>query len=84
MKVYGGINIQIHIFLTLVLAAGEWLASRPGHFTHRERAPGAHWIGRLGGPQSWSGRHGEEKILYPAGTNSNPSVIQPITGRYPN
>jgi hypothetical protein len=24
---------------------GEWLASRPGRFTPRERAPGTHWIG---------------------------------------
>jgi hypothetical protein len=27
------------------LAGGEWSASRPGRFTHRERAPGTHWIG---------------------------------------
>jgi len=31
--------------LTSALDGGEWSASRPGHFTPRERAPGAHWIG---------------------------------------
>jgi hypothetical protein len=30
---------------TSALDGGEWLASRPGRFTARERAPGTHWIG---------------------------------------
>jgi hypothetical protein len=34
----------MHIFLTSALAGGEWLASRPGHFTPGERAPCTHWI----------------------------------------
>jgi hypothetical protein len=38
---------------------------------------------RLGGPQSQSGRCGEEKILHPTGTQtSNSRVIQPIASRY--
>jgi hypothetical protein len=45
MKVYGWVDVQIHIFLTLALAGGEWSASRHGHFTPRERASGTHWIG---------------------------------------
>jgi hypothetical protein len=45
MKEYGGVDVQIHIFLTLVLAAGEWSVSRPGRFTPGEGAPGTHWIG---------------------------------------
>jgi hypothetical protein len=40
MKTYGGMDVQIHIFLTSPLAGGEWSASRPGRF-----APGTHWIG---------------------------------------
>jgi hypothetical protein len=31
--------------LTSALEGGEWLASRPGRFTPRERAPCTHWIG---------------------------------------
>jgi hypothetical protein len=38
---------------------------------------------RLGGPQSRSGRRGEEKILEPTGTrNSDPSVVQPVVSHY--
>jgi hypothetical protein len=38
---------------------------------------------RLGGPQSRSGRHGEEKILTPTGTrNSEPSVLRFLASRY--
>jgi hypothetical protein len=42
----------------------EWSASRPGHLTPRE----SHWYPlykRLGGPQCWSGRGGEEKNSQP-------------------
>jgi hypothetical protein len=30
MKMYGGLDVYIHIFLTSALAGGEWSASRPG------------------------------------------------------
>jgi hypothetical protein len=33
MKAYGGVDVQIHVFLTSALTGGEWSASRPGHFT---------------------------------------------------
>jgi hypothetical protein len=41
----------MHVFLTSALAGGEWLASRPGRFTHGERAPGTHLIGGRVGPR---------------------------------
>jgi predicted oxidoreductase len=44
MKAYGGMDVYIHIFLTLELAGGEWSASRRGRFTPGERAPRTHWI----------------------------------------
>jgi hypothetical protein len=37
---------------------------------------------RLGGPQSRSGRRGEEKILDYRDSNSDPSVVQRVTSRY--
>jgi hypothetical protein len=40
MRTYGGVDLYIHVFLTSVLAAGEWSASRPGRFT-----PGTHLVG---------------------------------------
>jgi hypothetical protein len=52
MKVYGGMDVQIHIFFTLVAAGGEWSASRPCRFTPGERAPDAHWIGGWVAPRA--------------------------------
>jgi hypothetical protein len=45
MKAYGGVDVQIHIFLTSVLAGGEWSASRTGRLTPGETAPGTDWLG---------------------------------------
>jgi hypothetical protein len=45
MKVYGGVDVQIQIFLSSPLAGGEWSVLRPGCFTPGERTPGTHWIG---------------------------------------
>jgi hypothetical protein len=43
MKAYGGVDVQIHVFLTSAPVEGEWSASRPCRFTTTERAPGSHW-----------------------------------------
>jgi len=48
---YGGVDIQLHTFLTLALDGGEWSASHPSHFTPWIKTP---LYRRLGGPQSWS------------------------------
>jgi hypothetical protein len=83
MKACGEVDIQTHILLTSALVGGEWSASRLDRFTPRERASGAHWIRRLGGPQSQSGRRGEQKILAPTGdSNSDPSAVQPVANHY--
>jgi hypothetical protein len=47
MKVYRGVDVETHIFLTSALAGGEWSASRPGHFT-----PGIHLIGGCVDPRA--------------------------------
>jgi hypothetical protein len=44
MKAYGGADVQSHIFLTSVLAGGEWSASRPGRFSPGETGTGTHCI----------------------------------------
>jgi hypothetical protein len=59
MKAYGGVDVQIHIFLTSALAGGEWSASRPVRFTPGERASGIHWIG--GWVDLRAGLEGKEK-----------------------
>jgi hypothetical protein len=48
MKAYGGVEVYIHVFLTLALDGGEWSASRPGHFT-----PSTHSIGDWVDPRGW-------------------------------
>jgi hypothetical protein len=52
MKAYWGVEVQLHLFFGLGTNGGEWLASRPGRFTPKERAPGAHWIGDWVGPRA--------------------------------
>jgi hypothetical protein len=42
MKVYGGLDVKIHIFLTLALIGCEWSASRLSHFIRGERPPATH------------------------------------------
>jgi hypothetical protein len=53
MKAYGGMDIQVHIFLTSALVGGEWSASRSCDFTLGETAPGNHRIEGSMGP--WAG-----------------------------
>ena len=62
MKMYEGLKVLLHAFLTLALAGGEWSASCPGHFTPREGAQCPFCKG-LDGFQIRSGHRGEVKIL---------------------
>jgi hypothetical protein len=58
MEAYWELRYSSTHSLISALDGGEWLASRPGRFTPKERAPGTHWIG------DWVGRSGhgvEEK-----------------------
>jgi hypothetical protein len=50
MKVYGGVDVQTRVFLTLALIGGEWLASHPCCLASGERVPSTHWIGGWVGP----------------------------------
>jgi hypothetical protein len=77
MKAYGGVKIEIHIFLTLALAGGEWSALRPGRFTPGERAPGTHWIG--GWVDTRVGLHDAEKRKFFPLLGLE---LQPVVSRY--
>jgi hypothetical protein len=52
MKAYGGVDVQIYVFLTSALVGGEWSASRPGRYTLGEKAPSTRWIGGGVGPRT--------------------------------
>jgi hypothetical protein len=69
------------MFLTSVLAGGEWSASRFGPFTLEERVPGTHRTGGCVGLLRRPGRRGENSWPYWV-SNSDPSVVQPIVNRY--
>jgi hypothetical protein len=45
MKVYGGVDVYIHVFLTSALVGGKWSASLSCRFILGERTPGSLWIG---------------------------------------
>jgi hypothetical protein len=68
MKTHGGVDVQIRVFLTLALVGGEWSASGPRLLYLWEKSTQYPLDRRLGGPQSQSGRRGEEKILDRIGT----------------
>jgi hypothetical protein len=63
MKDYGGVVVQIHIYLTSALFWDEGSASHPGHFTPGEKAPGTHWIGYRVGPRVALGAVRKRKVL---------------------
>jgi hypothetical protein len=67
MKVYGGVDVEIHIFLTSALVRREWSASRPGRFTPWPKSARYPLDRRLVEPRSRSGRRGKVKILTPEG-----------------
>jgi hypothetical protein len=82
MKAYGGMDVQIHVFLTLALAGGEWSASWPGHFTLGEKAPvpAGQEVGWTPGPV-WT-MLGRENFRPYQDTNSDPLVVQPVASHY--
>jgi hypothetical protein len=52
MKIYGGVDVWIHVFLTSRVDRSEWSASRPDRVNPGERAPDAHWTGGWMGSQT--------------------------------
>jgi hypothetical protein len=81
MKAYGEAEVKVHVLIILALDGSEWSVSRPGHFTSRERAPCAHWIG------DWMTRADlddveKRRICCPCReTNPDSSAVQPVGRR---
>jgi hypothetical protein len=61
MKAYDGVDVELQIFLTSALAGGV-VSFTPRSLYFRGKSPRYPLNRRLGGPQSWSGRHGEGKF----------------------
>jgi hypothetical protein len=72
MKAYGGVGVQIHIFLTSALAGGEWSASRFGRFTPGEKAISTHWRGGWVDPRAGLDNVEKRKCLILQGLELRP------------
>jgi hypothetical protein len=72
MKVYRGVGVLTHVFLTLALIWDEGWALRPGRFTPEERTPGTHWIGSWVDPRAGLNDMEKWKFLTPPGLELQP------------
>jgi hypothetical protein len=45
----GGVDVEIHVFLTSTLVGGEWSASRSCRFTPRYKVDIGDWLGPRAG-----------------------------------
>jgi hypothetical protein len=68
MKVHGGVDVQIHIFLTSALVGSKWSASHACCFIPKERSPGTYWIDGLVCPRAGVNDVEKLKSLDPTGT----------------
>jgi hypothetical protein len=70
---------KLYEFLTSALDGGEWSASRPSHFTPKERTPDTHWIGGWLSPRDVLDAVVKRKVLNPR-RESNPRtpIVQPV------
>jgi hypothetical protein len=85
MKTIGGVEVQLHAFLTSALDGGEWSASHPGCFTPGERAPGTHCIGGGVGSRAILDMVVKKKIPSPhQKLNPRTPIVQPIAQCYTN
>jgi hypothetical protein len=66
MKMYEGVDVQIHVFLTSVLA------SHPCRFNPGERTPGTHYIGGRMDPKAGLDDLKKGKILTLTGIEVKP------------
>jgi hypothetical protein len=69
--------------LTSALDGGEWSASRPGHITPKERAPGTHWIGGWVGPRAVLDAVAKREIpSHRRQWNPRTPIVQSVAQRY--
>jgi hypothetical protein len=50
MKAYGGVDVEIQVFLSSALAGGEWQLHARATLS-AGKAPGTHWIGGWVAPE---------------------------------
>jgi hypothetical protein len=75
VKIYGVVEVEIHVILTLALDGSEWAASSPVPFCPGERAPSIYWTGDWLGPRDGLGP--VEKTLALSGIEHGPPACSP-------
>jgi len=65
MRTYGRVAVQLHALLTSALDGGELSASRSDRFILEKKRPLHPFYRSLVGPQSHSGRGGDENKFIP-------------------
>jgi hypothetical protein len=73
------VEVWVHAFLMSGLHEGDWLASRPDHFTSGEKAPGTHRIGGWAGPKTGLDAAMKRKIPVPC---REPNPYRPARGLF--
>jgi hypothetical protein len=69
--------------VTSAVDGGELSASRPGHFTSRERAPGTHWIGGWVGFRAVLDAVVKRQVSsHRQESNPRTPIVQPVAQRY--
>jgi len=63
MKIYCGVEVEVHLFLVLALGVGEWLVVRQGSFIPEVRSSGTQQIGGWTAEPVRSRCFGEEENL---------------------
>jgi hypothetical protein len=81
MKVYGGVDAQIHVFLTSALVGGKWSASRPCRLTPEEKYPVTTGYEAGWAPEPVWTKWRKNSCPY-RDWNSYPSIVQPVACRY--
>jgi hypothetical protein len=78
MKMYGGVEGELHAFLISALDRGECSASLLGRFNQEERATDIHWIWGCVGPRLGLDAVAKRKDISASAGNRN-EVNQPVT-----
>jgi hypothetical protein len=80
MKMYGGADVQIHIFLTLVLIGGKWSVSRTAALPPEKEPPplGIHCKSGRVGPEAGMDDVEKRKLLIIGTRTPTPRPSKPI------